>query len=295
MAASDGVPPERWVGREAVARDRLDPWRATALALALELETPPPGEGETLPATWHWVYFPAASAHADLGEDGHRAEGGLLPPLVGWDRMWAAGAITLGAGEPRIGERRERQSRIEAIETKPGRSGPLCFLTLGHRIGGLVEQQRLVFRRQAPPGPGGDGAGVRWGAGFEPPGAAERSRERRADARMLFRYSALTYNAHRIHYDLDWCRKRAGYPGLVVHGPLLATLLFDLARGWAAETGRSVARFDYRAEAPVFHDEAFRVSGRRVGDGLELWIEGEEGDGRRRGRMRGRVRWREAG
>ncbi len=269
-----------WIGRTAETVDSLDPWRARALARALGLEAPEPEEGDPLSATWHWVYFLEAHSHAALGEDGHQARGTFLPPVELPSRMWAAGSIAITGGSPLVGTPARRISSIERIEEKTGRSGPLCLVTVRHRMEGLDERQLIVYRTARKPG-------SRL-SGFVPPAGSDRSRDWNADERMLFRYSALTYNAHRIHYDLDWCRNVERYPGLVVHGPLLATALFDLASVIAADAGEEIARFEFRAEAPVFHMEDFRTCGATAEHGADLWIEGADGTGR----MRGRAVWR---
>ena len=278
MAAAES---NAWIGRQVRIDDSLDPWRARALSGALGLEAPLPEAGDPLPATWHWAYFLEAHPHAALGEDGHLARGQFLPPVDLPSRMWAAGAITLGSGPPRLGSPARRISRVEHIEEKKGRSGPLCFVTVRHGMGGLDERQLIVYRTGRRPGS--------LPAGFVPRNRPAWRREWKADERMLFRYAALTYNSHRIHYDLDWCRNVEGYPGLVVHGPLLATAMFDMARVIAGESGKEIARFDFRAEAPVFHTEAFRVCGAPAKGGADFWVEGANGSGR----MRGSVTWRQ--
>ena len=272
-----------WIGRTAEAADPLDPWRARALARALGLETPEPQEGEPLSATWHWAYFLEAHSHAALGKDGHLARGTFLPPIDLPSRMWAAGSIAITDSVPRFGSPARRISTIERIEEKTGRSGRLCFVTVRHRMGGLDERQLIAYRTARKPGSRSNA--------FAPPRQPDRSRDWSADERMLFRYSALTYNAHRIHYDLDWCRKVERYPGLVVHGPLLATALFDLASVIAAEAEEEIVRFEFLAEAPVFHVEDFRACGANAEYGTDLWIEGADGTGR----MRGRAVWRANG
>ncbi len=271
-----------------IVEDGLDPWRAQALAGALGLDVSPPGAGDELLPTWHWVYFLEAPPHDRLAPDGHPKRGDFLPDVKLPSRMWAAGSLRVG-DPPRLGQSTRRVSEVASMVEKPGRTGPLVFVTVRHRIEhaagvGIEEEQVLVYREPPPPG-----APLRKGP--EAPGGADWRRGWRADERMLFRYSALIYNAHRIHYDSDYCRDVEGYPGLVVHGPLLASALVELARSVGRERGRRIAGFEYRAEAPVFHVEEFAACARSEEDGLSLWIEGEEGDLR----MRGRVRWAEAG
>lgn len=273
---------QEWVGRCTQVDDELNPWRAQALAGALELTAEDVVAGDELHPGWHWVYFLEAPRHAELGADGHLARGTFMPPIELPARMWAAGRFRMGESL-RLGTPARRSTRIESITPKTGRSGPLCFVELTHefRTGGvepaLVETQTIVYRTKSPPGSVARPS--------QPaPGAAEWQREWRADERMLFRYSALTYNAHRIHFDIDYCRDVEGYTGLVVHGPLLATALCELARAAAAEHGSKLTEFEYRAEAPVFHTEKFTACGRPTEVGGEFWIVGADGSVRMRAR-----------
>lgn len=264
--------------------DALDPGRAQALTGALGLARPAPRAGDALPLAWHWVYFWDAPAHQELGQSGHRRLGAFLPELGLPARMWASGRIF--ARVPlRLGTPARRISAVTSIDERAGRSGRLVFVTVTHRMEAagreaVREEQILVYRD--PPSPGTPPR-----PGAPAPGEARWRREWHADARMLFRYSALTYNAHRIHYDIDYCRDRERYPGLVVHGPLLATALAELAAEIGAPDQRTIAEFAFRAEAPVFHIEAFAACAHPAADGLTLWIEGPDGGVR----MRASVRW----
>jgi 3-methylfumaryl-CoA hydratase len=176
--------------------------------------------------------------------------------------MWAGGRFEFG--EPlRVGDQAIRESRIADIKEKQGRSGPLVFVVVRHEIRGprgtaVVEEHDIVYR--------GHGEGPAPAVVEE---RAEWEREVLADDVLLFRYSALTFNGHRIHYDRRYCVEQEGYPGLVVHGPLMATLLLDLVRNNAPEV--EIARFEFRAEAPLFDTEPFRVCGTRDGDRVNLW------------------------
>lgn len=259
----------------------VDPWRARALAAALALDCSPLGPGDPLPPTWHWVYFLSTPEHDDLGADGHANRGGFLPPVPLPSRMWASGRVRLGR-LPRLGESAKRVSQVVSITEKRGRSGPMCFVTVGHLVvgaggDGLEEEQVLVYRERQT------GGGRREGG--EPPEKAEWTKEWHADERMLFRYSALLFNAHRIHYDLGYCEDE-GYPGLVVHGPLLATALWEAGMELAA--GREAYEFRYRAHAPVFHMEPFRACAAKRTGGTVMWIEGKAGDAR----MTAEIDWR---
>ncbi|MEL6236566.1 MAG: MaoC family dehydratase N-terminal domain-containing protein [Pseudomonadota bacterium] len=287
------------IGRVVTRDDGLDPARAQAMHATLDLEGPPPGPGASLPRFWHWAYFWDAQPPARLGRDGHPrpggaedSPGGFIPDTGLPRRMWAGGAVTWHA--PLIlGAAATRSSRIASIERKTGRSGPLVFVTLLHEITGpsglaLRERQDLVYRPDPSPDPSPDPApSPDPGTGPSPdpsPDAAappprqapkdETAMERYApDPVQLFRYSALTFNGHRIHYDLAYCRAVEGYPGLVVHGPMLAQRLIDLA----ARLRPDLAHFAFRAVAPVFCPERFEACARAEGDGLALWIRGADG------------------
>ena len=241
-----------WIGRtraqsDVIALDRAETMRAT-LAEALA----PLGDGDALPPLWHWIYFWEVAPLSALGYDGHPALGGFLPPITLPRRMWAGSRLRFRAPLP-IGARAVKHSRIEKIAEKEGRSGRLAFVTVSHRIEAngvtcIEEEHDIVFR--APPA-----SGEVPRAGQPAPSNAERSRTIEPSAVLLFRYSALTFNGHRIHYDRRFCTESEGYPGVVVHGPLLATMMVALA----AERGRTIERFSFRALAPVFDTAAFSV------------------------------------
>ena len=233
-----------------IALDRAETMRATVAE-----SLPPLGEGDPLPLLWHWLYFWEVAPLSALGYDGHPAKGAFLPPVPLPRRMWAGSRLIFHAPLP-IGARATKRSRIEKIEEKEGRSGKLAFVTVSHRIEVdgttcIEEEHDIVYR--APPAPGEVPR-----AGQPAPVDAERRRVVEPSPVQLFRYSALTFNGHRIHYDRRFCIESEGYPGLVVHGPLLATLMVALA----AEGGRKIARFAFRALAPVFDTAPFSVNAR---------------------------------
>lgn len=248
--------------------DRMDPARAAALHATLGRAGPPSAAGEALPAFWHHIHFWAPQPPAALGRDGHPRVGqGLIPDLGLPQRMWAGGRLAFHAPLV-IGTPAERVSVCESVAEKQGRSGRLGFVTLRHEILQrgrlcLVEHQDLVYRappdrrHSAPPPP-------------EARGDEAEAVQRAFDAVTLFRYSALTFNGHRIHYDADYCREVEGYPGLVVHGPLLAQMLIDLAERAAGP----VANFAFRATAPLFSGETGSFC--RGPDGA-LWVRGADG------------------
>lgn len=272
---------ESWVGRSESGEERLDPGRAEALRTTLESLDPPLAEGAALPELWHWIYFWNSAPLSELGPDGHAARGGFLPPVPLPRRMWAGSRVAWTA-PLRLGAPARRRSSIASIERKQGRSGPLVFVTVRHALEGpegpaLEEEHDIVFREAPPPG-----AATTRAAGEAAPAGAW-SRRLRPDPVLLFRYSALTFNGHRIHYDQPYTTGEEGYPGLVVHGPLLATLMVDLARREAPERG--LAAFRFRALRPVFCGEEIRIGGAPDEAGAEVWIAGPDGGLCMRGRV----------
>ncbi|MFP6559040.1 MaoC family dehydratase N-terminal domain-containing protein [Paraburkholderia sp. B3] len=259
-----------WLGRTETVEERVAPFPAAAFAAMLDRPAPQ----AVLPPLWHWFHFLQAAPRSQQGPDGHPRRGGFLPPVPLPRRMWAGGRLRFLA-PVKIGERAVRESTIAAIEDKTGRSGRLVFVTVQHCISMagelcIEEEQDIVYREAPAPGapapkpiPAPDGE--HWRRTIE------------TDPVLLFRYSALTFNGHRIHYDQPYATREEGYPGLVVHGPLIATLLLDLA---VTELGGAVpAHFSFRAVRPTFVGQAFSVCGRRDEDGrtVELWAKDREG------------------
>jgi 3-methylfumaryl-CoA hydratase len=259
-----------WIGRTELARDTVSVWPALALSQALD-HSDIPALGDALPPLWHWLYFlPTYKAKA-LGYDGHARLGGFLPPLPLPRRMWAGGRLHFER-QLRIGENATRESRIADISFKTGRSGSLAFVLVRHAINGdqgarIVEEHDIVYR-----------AAPAEGAATPPPqpatAQAQWSREVAPDPVLLFRYSALTFNGHRIHYDRDFCHSES-YPGLVVHGPLIATLLLDLLR--QKVLGAYVSSFAFKAVSPLFDIHHFSLHGRIDGTQATLWALNHQG------------------
>jgi 3-methylfumaryl-CoA hydratase len=266
---------EAYIGRSETMVDHVSAAAITRLAATLDLAPDIVAPGGFLPPLWHWMLFQTWVAASALGPDGHPRRGGFLPPIHDLARrMWAGGRVALHAPlAPAM--KIQRTSTILAIREKSGGSGRLVFVTLRHDIAGpdgvvaISEEQDIVYR-------GAEGAAVRpaIAAPTPPPGAF--SRVVTPDAVMLFRYSALTGNGHRIHYDLDYVTREEGYPGLVVHGPLQATLLVDLLRRHLPQ-GKRLARLHFRGQRPAFHDRALTLVGWREGDGYHLESRDAEG------------------
>ena len=253
---------QAWIGHRVVAEDPMAPFGARALA-ALLAHARVPGVGDTLPFAWHWLYFLEAPSDDTTGLDGHPRTGDFLPPIPLPRRMWASGALERER-PVRLGMPAERCSTIVAIEAKHGRSGPLVFVTLQHEIrqrGALCirERQTLVYREAARSTgelPAAEPARI----------AAEWSRRFLPSTVLLFRFSALTYNAHRIHYDRDYATRVECYPDLVVHGPLLVIQLLDLVEN--ADIPVALATVRFRAVRPSFVDVPIHLRAQRDGDSI---------------------------
>jgi 3-methylfumaryl-CoA hydratase len=254
-----------WIGKQETQHDQVTRFPIAALSATLDRDDPVPAAGDALPPLWHWLYFLPTARQSTLGPDGHPARGGFLPPVPLPRRMWAGGRFTFH--QPlRVDEAITRVSTVQDVTIKHGRHGVLCFVLVRHEITGqnglaLVEEHDIVYRDV--PGSGEAAAAPRparaddaWQRAIEP-----------SDA-LLFRYSALTFNSHRIHYDRRYVTETEGYPGLIVHGPLIATLLIDLLR---RNTGRTVATFRFRAVRPLFDIAPFSVHGVPEGESVALW------------------------
>jgi len=265
---------QQWVGKTETAQARVAAHAADALAATLDLPTTF-APGAALPPLWHWMYFWAVAPQAELGPDGHPRRGGFLPPVPLPRRMWAGGRLTFNAPLA-VEADAVRTSTILSVNAKRGASGNLAFVTVGHEIGHggqvcITEEHDIVYREtpqagatRPPPKPA-------------PPDAAW-SRIITPDPVLLFRYSALTFNGHRIHYDRDYVTKVEGYPGLIVHGPLIATLLADLLRRNLPDA--VMRSFNFRAVGSLFDTEPFTLCGRPDADGrnVTLWAQNQRGE-----------------
>jgi len=270
---------EDWIGRTESVTDMVSARAARALAATLDERGDGLEDGAELPPGWHWLYCHESVPASALGRDGHARRGAFLPPVTLPRRMWAGGEIELRA-PLRIGDRVTRHSRVAGVTRRSGRSGALVFVRVRHRWANgdgdaIVEIQDLVYRDVPGAMPAPDAQRAEAPADPCAPSAPCWTRELVPDPVLLFRYSALTFNAHRIHYDRDWCREREGYPGLVVHAPLTATLLLGLVRLRAPRA--RVRRFSFRALRPLFDGLPFSVNGRREGARADLWAADGEG------------------
>lgn len=260
--------PQDWIGRSAENKQEISPLLVERLAATLG--RPRPASGDALPALWHWAFFQPAEDADALGEDGHPTRGGFLPPAAGRNRMWAGGRLTFR--QPlRVGEPAVCRSQIIAVDEKQGRSGALLFVTVRHEFlqngeSAFTEEQDIVYREPSAPRLSLD----------QPLPAADWAETVTPSPTLLFRYSAVTFNGHRIHYDWPYATETEGYPGLVVHGPLIATLLFQAFVD--ARPQARVESFAFRSLRPLLAPAPFEVAGRVEAPGrAALWAANADG------------------
>ncbi len=262
-----------WIDRTESVHDVATVVPLRALSATLDRDDPTTDLGTEVPPCWHWLYFLPLHRQSEIGPDGHAKRGGFLPPVPLPRRMWAGSRIEFLA-PVRAGQAINRTSRIADVRMKDGRTGPLVFVNVHHEIrpeGQLAihEEHDIVYRDMPAPGESAP-------AGVPAPTNAQWTREIRPDDVLLFRYSALTFNGHRIHYDRRYVTEVEGYPGLIVHGPLIATLLLDLLRRQLP--GAQVRHFSFKAMKPIFDIAPFHVCGRLDGDKtVKLWAVTPEG------------------
>jgi len=266
----------RWIGKTETVTDSVTATPYAALSATLDRAPERPPAGTALPPLWHWLYFLPLYRQSEVGPDGHAKRGGFLPPVPLPRRMWAGSQFEFNRAL-RVGDRITRVSTIADVTEKSGRTGPLVFVKVRHEIRAnddaspaIVEFHDIVYREAPKP----DEA-------TPPPKAAPSQgswlRHWIPDDVLLFRYSALTFNGHRIHYDRKYVTEVEGYPGLIVHGPLIATLLLDLLRSERPDA--VVRRYEFRAVRPLFDINAFDVCGEPSEDGksVRLWGKDQEG------------------
>jgi len=263
-----------WIGRSDTSTDQIDMGRAVAMAATLD-RTWTPTLGDDLPPLWHWIYFWSATPAAMLGTDGHTQRGEFLPPVTLPRRLWAGSRLQFLAPLP-VGVQAERVSRIKAVKVKQGKSGALVFVTVAHKIsvqGGVAiqEEHDIVYREALQPG------ALAFAAQLARTDA-HWSKQIIPDPVQLFRYSAITFNGYRVHYDRRYATEVEGYPGLIVHAPLIASLLTDLIHRELPD--RTIAEFSFRAISPLFDTEPFSVHGRLVPDDhrVVLWASNKQGE-----------------
>ncbi|MFW7343096.1 MaoC family dehydratase N-terminal domain-containing protein [Pollutimonas sp. H1-120] len=256
--------PASWIGRKESCDDNIDVGHIARMALSLDAAAP--AEGDPLPLLWHWGLFIKALPYRELGDDGHPRRGGFLPPVDDRNRMWAGGRLQF-LQALRVGTKGRRESTISAVTEKEGRSGKLLFVTVKHEyLQGdalcISEEQDIVYREPSPP--------KLEGAAVAP--KAQWSEIVVPDPIMLFRYSAVTFNGHRIHYDEPYTTLTEGYPGLVVHGPMIATLMCRAFTN--ANPGKQAVALSYRGLRPLISPRPFNVAGALGDDGsANLWAE----------------------
>ena len=250
-----------WIGRGETATGLITAAPADILAATFDRDDPPLKDGDPIPPGWHWYYFPEVVKLCDTGPDGHKAKGGFMPPVPLPRRMWAG--VHMRFDRPlRVGETARRVSTIVDVVPKSGRSGVLCFVTVHHEIFGedglaTHEEHSTVYRPADPVGTAAPPAPPALRAA--PEIEAVWSREVDPTPVLLFRYSALTMNSHRIHYDRDYVTGVEGYPGLLVHGNLITALLLDLFR--RSRPRATLTSYAVRALAPLFDGTPFTVAG----------------------------------
>jgi len=245
-----------------------------ALARTLDLETEPRA-GDPLPGGWHWMFFNPFVKRSGLGADGHPKRGSFLPDVVLPRRMWAGGRL-INNGVLEVGFPATRLSEITNVVSKSGRAGELVFVTVRHKISQhgkvVIDEEQDIVYREAPvadapkPKPMSAPENAKWSEIFTP------------DPVLLFRYSAITSNGHRIHYDQPYATGEEGYRDLVVHGPLIATLLQGFAQ--RCKLGAKMVGFDFRGMAPLFVDRGFHLEAAEGDEAnvLELWARGPDGE-----------------
>ncbi|HIC7214694.1 HTD2 family dehydratase [Burkholderia stabilis] len=265
---------DAWIGRSEDSADRITQAPIRLLQAALDY-----ADASALPAAlpplWHWLYFLPGERQSNIGVDGHPRRGGFLPPVALPRRMWAGGRLQflrpLAVDAPV-----QRRSTITNVQSKSGRSGQLVFVTVLHEISdvqgvAIREEQDIVYRDAPPPA----AAGAPAPAPQPAPADEQYSRIVTPDPVLLMRFSALTFNGHRIHYDRPYAMQEEGYPGLVVHGPLIAMLLMEELR--RTHPGKTIRQFEFKAVSPLFDTAPFSVNGKLEGNTARVWARGPQG------------------
>jgi 3-methylfumaryl-CoA hydratase len=263
----------RWIGRTSEASDVVTAQLVKGLRATLFQEIGEPKVGDAAPWTVHWCLAQPVFPMSQLGQDGHPTRGGFLPPVPLPRRMWAGGELEFFEAL-RAGDEATRTSRISDVTMKTGSTGVLCFVSVEHltttaRGTAIRERQDIVYREMssaqasAPARPAAS------------PPAAQHRESHMADPVLLFRYSALTFNGHRIHYDRDYVTRVEGYPGLIFHGPLQAALMVEFAA--RLHGGAAPKKFSYRGVQPLFEGSEFSINANDASSGMELWTANSAG------------------
>jgi 3-methylfumaryl-CoA hydratase len=263
----------QWIGRKAEVTDIVTAQLVKGLRATLFQEIGEPKTGDAAPFTVHWCLGQPVYPMSELGPDGHPTRGGFLPPVPLPRRMWAGGELQF-IDPLRVGDETTRTSRISDVTLKTGSTGTLCFVSVEHvvttsRGPAIRERQDIVYRDVSKTQAAAPAKAA------PPPPAAKHRETHVSDPVLLFRYSALTFNGHRIHYDRDYVTKVEGYPGLIFHGPLQAALIVELAA--KLHGGQPPKTFSYRGVQPLFEGGEFSVNANDAAGGLELWTANAEG------------------
>jgi 3-methylfumaryl-CoA hydratase len=263
----------QWIGRTAQASDIVTAQLVKGLRATLFQEIGEPRHGDAAPFTVHWCLAQPVYPMSELGPDGHPTRGGFLPPVPLPRRMWAGGELEF-FDDLRVGDEATRTSRIADVTMKTGSTGVLCFVSVDHLVTtsrgtALRERQDIVYR-DISTGPASAPAKA-----AAPPPPAQHRESHMADPVLLFRYSALTFNGHRIHYDRDYVTRVEGYPGLIFHGPMQAAFLVEMAA--KLHGGTAPKKFSYRGLQPLFEGSEFSINANDIGAGMEVWTANSEG------------------
>lgn len=270
----------QWIGRSEAATDIVTAQLVKGLRATLFQEVGDPRAGEAAPFTVHWCLAQPVFPMSMLGLDGHPTRGGFLPPVPLPRRMWAGGEIEF-LQPLRVDDESTRTSRIADVQVKSGSTGTLCFVSVEHSISSprgvaIRERQDIVYREMTSSAPATAKA---------PPPKAQHIETHVSDPVLLFRYSALTFNGHRIHYDRDYVTEVEGYPGLVFHGPLQAALIIEMAA--KLRGGKAPKTFTYRGLQPLFEGSEFSINANEIDAGMELWTANADGQPT----MKGTAEW----
>jgi 3-methylfumaryl-CoA hydratase len=263
----------QWIGRTSEATDTVTAQLVRGLRATLFMDIGEPRPGDAAPFTTHWCLGQPVYPMSELGPDGHPARGGFLPPVPLPRRMWAGGELEFFEAL-RVGDEVTRTSRIADVTMKTGSTGALCFVAVEHTIttprGVAIRERQDIVYRDVSTTPSAAPAKA------PPPAPAAKHRETHiSDPVLLFRYSALTFNGHRIHYDRDYVTKVEGYPGLIFHGPLQAAFIVELAA--KLHGGAAPKKFSYRGVQPLFEGSEFSINASDSGAGMELWTANSAG------------------